>query len=196
MPTAADRLEQLALAPHQQDVFALVQHLCFDSAETLLGRGLLAAGHTDKSIRWRPRIADYAYFVQAFASRLDIVGFAAFGVGEAKTTASALPDLRGPLLTRAEGLAVNLPQASSATPQQNRKVVVAIAPDGTIAVNRQPVVLDRLRAAVQTHLVAGERVLVAIAADETVDYGQVVAVMDRLRTLDGIQLGMATQRPR
>ncbi|MCG9884614.1 MAG: biopolymer transporter ExbD [Cyanobacteria bacterium] len=100
------------------------------------------------------------------------------------------------LLTRAEGLAVNLPQASSATPQQNRKVVVAIAPDGTIAVNRQPVVLDRLRAAVQTHLVAGERVLVAIAADETVDYGQVVAVMDRLRTLDGIQLGMATQRPR
>lgn len=99
------------------------------------------------------------------------------------------------LLTRAEGLAVNLPRATSAAPQQNRKVVVAIAPDGTIAVNRQPVTLDRLRAAVQTQLVAGERALVAIAADETVDYGQVVAVMDRLRTLDGIQLGMATQRP-
>ncbi|GAB4361018.1 MAG: hypothetical protein Fur0042_30540 [Cyanophyceae cyanobacterium] len=99
------------------------------------------------------------------------------------------------LLTRAEGLAVNLPRAASATPQQNRKVVVVIAPDGTLAVNRQPVTLGRLRAAVQTQLVAGERVLVAIAADETVDYGQVVAVMDRLRTLDGIQLGMATQRP-
>jgi biopolymer transport protein ExbD len=99
------------------------------------------------------------------------------------------------LLTRAEGLAVNLPQAASAKPQQNRRVVVAIAPDGTIAVNRQPVTLDRLRAVVQTQLVAGERALVAIAADETVDYGQVVAVMDRLRTLDGIQLGMATQRP-
>ena len=37
--------------------------------------------------------------------------------------------------------------------------------------------------------------LVTVQADETIDYGQVIAVMDQLRTVEGANLGMATQQP-
>lgn len=97
-------------------------------------------------------------------------------------------------LTRAEGLSVNLPKAVNASSQQDRKIVVAVDPRGGIAVNRVPVTLERLREAVRLEMGDRDRALVAIAADRTVDYGQVVAIMDRLRTLEGIQLGISTQK--
>jgi hypothetical protein len=47
----------------------------------------------------RPRAIDYLHFVMQYASRLDIVGFAAFGFGEAKTTPAPLTGLSGSLLS-------------------------------------------------------------------------------------------------
>ncbi|NER85456.1 MAG: hypothetical protein F6K42_39415, partial [Leptolyngbya sp. SIO1D8] len=38
-----------------------------------------------------------------------------------------------------------------------------------------------------------QRRLVTIQADEQVYHGQVIAVMDELRTLEGVQLGIATE---
>jgi hypothetical protein len=79
--------------------YTLIQHTHFDGGEALLARGLVAPAHSAKAVRMRPRAIDYLHFVMQYASRLDIVGFAAFGFGEAKTTPAPLTGLSGSLLS-------------------------------------------------------------------------------------------------
>lgn len=78
--------------------YVVIQHPCFDSAEALLARGEIAPALLDKRVRFRPRVSDYVFFVQAFAARLDIVGLAIFGLGEPRTTALPLSGISSPLL--------------------------------------------------------------------------------------------------
>lgn len=78
--------------------FVFIQHLCFDSAEALLARGQTSAAHAAKSVLLRPRAIDYLHFVQQHRAGLNIVGFAAFGVGEATGTPSAFEGITGTLL--------------------------------------------------------------------------------------------------
>jgi hypothetical protein len=80
--------------------YAVIQHLCFDSAEALLAQGLTVTTYTDKSIRFRPRAMDYVHFLQQYGSRLDIVGIAIFGHGEPKTKPAGLAGISGSLLAR------------------------------------------------------------------------------------------------
>lgn len=84
--------------------FVLVQHLCFDSAEALLARGFTVADYTARSVRIRPRLADYVQFVERFGARLEIVGLAAFGIGEPKVLPLSFLRVRGPLFLHAEAL--------------------------------------------------------------------------------------------
>jgi hypothetical protein len=77
--------------------YTVIQHLCFDSAEALLARGLTILGHTDKSVRFRPRAMDYVHFLQQYGVRLDIVGL---GYGEPKTTPAAPTGIFSSLLAR------------------------------------------------------------------------------------------------
>lgn len=81
--------------------FAIIQHANFDSTEALLARGLVSPGHAAKTVRLRPRAVDYLQFVMQFGSRLDIVGFAAFGFGEPRTASAPLTGLSGSLLSYA-----------------------------------------------------------------------------------------------
>ncbi|MGK7889369.1 MAG: ExbD/TolR family protein [Leptolyngbyaceae cyanobacterium] len=106
-------------------------------------------------------------------------------------------------LTRSEGLPVNLPQAQTAEAQQTDKIVVTIDDSGQISLNQEPVEFENLTAGVMAlkgdspteRLRQRPSVLVTISADETVYHGIVVAVMDELRTIEGVRLGIATQRP-
>jgi biopolymer transport protein ExbD len=98
-------------------------------------------------------------------------------------------------LTRSEGLPVNLPQAATAEMQQNQPVTVTITPDGQIAVNRTPVQDEALRTSVTALLRDRTNKLVVINADESVSHGRVIAVMDQLRSIEGIQMGIATEPP-
>ncbi|MES2711635.1 MAG: class I SAM-dependent methyltransferase [Pseudomonadota bacterium] len=81
--------------------FVFIQHLCFDSAEALLARGQTSAAHAAKSVALRPRAVDYLHFVQQHRAGLNIVGFAAFGIGEANGTPSAFEGITGSLLDSA-----------------------------------------------------------------------------------------------
>lgn len=81
--------------------FVFIQHLCFDSAEALLARGQTSAAHAAKSVQLRPRAVDYLHFVQQHRAGLNIVGFAAFGIGEATGTPSAFEGITGTLLDSA-----------------------------------------------------------------------------------------------
>jgi biopolymer transport protein ExbD len=98
------------------------------------------------------------------------------------------------LLSRTEGLPVNLPGASSGKTQDQTKIVVTIDPQGTIALNRQPTDLASLTPKIQALGVKNEESLVVINADEKVGHGQVVAVMDRVRQIPGVKMGIATKR--
>jgi len=96
-------------------------------------------------------------------------------------------------LTRLEGLPVNLPNAVTGQVQERSQATVAIAADGSLQLNAQPIDLDGLAAAVQQLVAPGGEALVLVNADEQVPHGRVVAVMDRLRGLDGVKLAIAVE---
>ncbi|HIK40882.1 biopolymer transporter ExbD [Thermoleptolyngbya sp. M55_K2018_002] len=98
-------------------------------------------------------------------------------------------------LTRSEGLPVNLPGAATADLQPQEQTVVTIDASGNLSLNRQPMTLDALDAAVRQRTDGGNSPLVVINADKAVPHGQVVAVMDRLRAIPNVRLAIATERP-
>ncbi len=98
-------------------------------------------------------------------------------------------------LTQSNGLSVNLPKAITAQTQNPTQITVTIAPDGHLALNRQPIQLDALEGEVR-HLVQNNREsLIILNADKDVKHGQVVEVMDRLRHIKDLKLAIATQQP-
>lgn len=98
-------------------------------------------------------------------------------------------------LTRLEGLSVNLPSAETAKTQPSTEVTVTIEPGGEIALNRQPIELEKLEGAVRQFVVPNSETIVIVNADEAVDHGRVVSVMDRVRRVEGATLAIATKRP-
>ncbi len=98
------------------------------------------------------------------------------------------------LLSRTEGLPVNLPGASSGKTQDQTKIVVTIDQQGAIALNRQPTNLESLTPKIEALGAKNENSLVVINADRQVGHGQVVMVMDRVRQIPGVKMGIATKR--
>ncbi|MBE9225062.1 biopolymer transporter ExbD [Phormidium sp. LEGE 05292] len=97
-------------------------------------------------------------------------------------------------LIRSEGLPVNLPQASTAQPQKTEQINVSILPDGAIALDRQPIQLEKLEAEVTAKIPPNTESLVILNADKVVQHGRVVEVMDKLRRVKGAKLAIATQK--
>ncbi|WP_375335935.1 ExbD/TolR family protein [Microcoleus sp. FACHB-831] len=97
-------------------------------------------------------------------------------------------------LSRSEGLAVNLPQASTVQTQPPAQITVTIDQQGRLALNRQPIELDALEAGVRQLLQPNQEALVVLNADKGVNHGQVVEVMDRVRQIKGAKLAIAAQK--
>ena len=98
-------------------------------------------------------------------------------------------------LTRSEGLPVTLPGAVTAESQAQTQIVVTIARDGSVSLNRQPVSIEDLEPQVRQLISTSTAPVVVINADTNVNHGRVVAVMDQLREIEGIRMAIATQRP-
>ena len=96
-------------------------------------------------------------------------------------------------LTRSEGLPVNLPPAVTASAQQDTRITLTIAADGTIFLNRNPTSLAEIENAIRPLLVPDETT-VLINADEQIAHGRVVDVMDRLRQLNGVKIAIAVRK--
>src|SRR4028118_673480 len=73
-------------------------------------------------------------------------------------------------LTRSEGLSVNLPKATTAQTQQSTKITVTVDREGRLALNRQPIQLDALEAAVRKLIEPNQESLVVLNADKGVDH--------------------------
>jgi len=98
-------------------------------------------------------------------------------------------------LTRSQGLPVSLPKAVTAESQKTSQIVVTINQQGEVAVDKKPIIIDSLPAAVREILSRNRQSVVVISADERVSHGRVITVMDRLRSIPGIRLGIATRQP-
>ncbi|NEQ34096.1 MAG: biopolymer transporter ExbD [Leptolyngbya sp. SIO4C5] len=96
-------------------------------------------------------------------------------------------------LTRAEGLPVNLPNAETSETQQQADFTVTIEASGDMFLNQEPIRVRALRSTIDEQLQPGQSALVTVQADEQVYHGQVIEVMDVLRSLEGVQLGIATE---
>ncbi len=97
-------------------------------------------------------------------------------------------------LARTEGLAVNLPGASSGKTQDQTKVVISIDDKGTVALNRKTIDPIALVPEIKSLIVPDQLTMVVINADEKVGHGRVVEIMDAVQQIPGIKLGIATKR--
>lgn len=98
-------------------------------------------------------------------------------------------------LTRSQGLPVALPKAVTAESQKVSQVVITITPNGELALDKKPMNISTLPAAVREILIRNPKAVVVINADEKVPHGQVITVMDRLRSIPNIRLAIATRQP-
>lgn len=94
-------------------------------------------------------------------------------------------------LTRSQGLTVDLPTAQTAEPKQSVQMNISIEPDGKMFLDRQPIELDNLKAALTEKIEPDSESMVIINADEKVEHGTVVKVMDRLRQVPGAKMAIA-----
>ena len=97
-------------------------------------------------------------------------------------------------LSRTEGLAVNLPGASSGKAQDQTKVVISIDEKGAVALNRKSIDPANLVPEIKALMVKDQPTMVVINADEKVGHGAVVSTMDLVQQIPGIKLGIATKR--
>src|SRR6516164_1380160 len=80
----------------------------------------------------------------------------------------------------ATGIKVNLPNAKTAQPLENKEpVVVVIAKDGAVSVGKDPAPRDELAARVKAKL-GDSNGVVQLRGDRDAAYGDVVSVMDEL----------------
>jgi biopolymer transport protein ExbD len=106
------------------------------------------------------------------------------------------------VLTRAESLDVDLPEASNAQQQIQPDVTISITSDNQIAVNKETVPIDQLVTRVEQILEEntspeneGRARLVLISADLAITHGKFVEVTDALRRVQSfdVTFGIATQ---
>ena len=97
-------------------------------------------------------------------------------------------------LTRSQGLPVDLPSAQTAEPKQSVQLNITIEPDGKMFLDRQPIELENLKAALTEKIAPNSESVVIINADTKVEHGTVVKVMDRLRQVPGAKMAIAADR--
>ncbi|HIK15928.1 MAG TPA: biopolymer transporter ExbD [Leptolyngbyaceae cyanobacterium M33_DOE_097] len=98
-------------------------------------------------------------------------------------------------LTRLEGLSVNLPKAQTSTSQKTSRATLTINQQGAISLNREPVAIPNLEAALRQQKQPGQELTVVLNADGAVKHEQVISVMDVIRKVPGTRLAIATRRP-
>ncbi len=98
-------------------------------------------------------------------------------------------------LGRVEGLAVNLPEAKSAKPQELVRATVTLDRAGNLYFNKNQVSLESLQNAIRSANQPGQDLVIVLNADGSVTHDRVIAVMDQIRQVKGAKLAIATQRP-
>lgn len=94
-----------------------------------------------------------------------------------------------------EGIRVQLPQAESTVPQEDRELVVTVSPEGDVFIGAKVLGLEELRDIVKQRLEAEPETSVVLKADRTLVLDRVVQVMDTIKAAGAARLRLATERP-
>ena len=96
-------------------------------------------------------------------------------------------------LIRSDAILVDLPQAQIAASKMQAQKIVTISKNGMIAIDGEPVELEKLETTLQTLIKPNSEVLVFVYADKNVRHGHVVAVMTHLQKIKGVRLAIGIQ---
>jgi biopolymer transport protein ExbD len=97
-------------------------------------------------------------------------------------------------LTRTEGMSVNLPTATSSSQQKLSRATVSVDQQGNLYLDRSPIQLESLVAAVRQKTKQEKEIIVVLNADGGVTHDRVVQVMDQIRQIPGAKMAIATKR--
>ncbi len=94
-----------------------------------------------------------------------------------------------------EGIRVQLPQAVSVIPQEDREIIVTVSPEGDVYLGAKTVTLEELSAVVKQRLESNPETAVVLKADRSLVLDRVVQVMDTIKAAGAARLRLATERP-
>lgn len=99
------------------------------------------------------------------------------------------------ITSAAQGIQVNLPQASNAPPLEEPKTkAVTITADGTVFLDTYPVTMQELESRLTSLHAADPGLPVVIKGDSTVQYQLVIDVLDMCGRIGITQIGLVTQK--
>lgn len=89
-------------------------------------------------------------------------------------------------LVTGSGLEIELPTASSATPQEEGQIVIFVTEKGEVYLAGEKVGLEQLLDRLSREAAKSQKIVVVVSADRKVPYGSVVEVLDAVR-LSGLE---------
>ena len=95
-------------------------------------------------------------------------------------------------LTRREGIDLDLPRASTGTPQTQEMLVVSVDSTGLTSIKNQPVDRVQLYQVLQAYHQQNPQGLLVLRASQTSFYNDVIQVLDVLRAVGGDRVALET----
>ena len=95
--------------------------------------------------------------------------------------------------SRQQAISLNLPKASTGTPQMREMLVVSLDDQGQLYLEKQPVSQVQLYSAVKNYHSLNPSGLMVLHASEDVSYSEVITVLDMLKEVGGDRVALATK---
>ena len=93
-----------------------------------------------------------------------------------------------------KALAVQLPQAQSASAPAQLPIIMTLDEEGHITIDNKPVSITESATIMKQHMQENANAAVVLQADRRTAHGQVVAVMDMLKTSGVTRLSIAAEQ--
>ena len=93
-----------------------------------------------------------------------------------------------------KALAVQLPQAQSASAPAQLPIIMTLDEEGHITIDNKPVSIQESAMIMKQHMQENANAAVVLQADKRTAHGQVVAVMDMLKTSGVTRLSIAAEQ--
>ena len=93
-----------------------------------------------------------------------------------------------------KALAVQLPQAQSASAPAQLPIIMTLDEEGHITIDNKPVSIQESATIMKQHMQENANAAVVLQADKRTAHGQVVAVMDMLKTSGVKRLSIAAEQ--
>ncbi len=95
-------------------------------------------------------------------------------------------------VSRQQAISLNLPTASTGTPQMREMLVVSLDDEGQLYLEKQPVSQVQLYSAVKNYHGLNPTGLMVLHASEDIRYSEVIQVLDMLKEVGGDRVALAT----